>query len=84
MTAVRDGLPAGLPDARAHCLASGWIAQRCSRVEAYLAALGKEVRDLFDGGDAQWSDWRADRAGLRCAKQGQGADLAACCAMQGY
>lgn len=84
MTAVRRSLPAELTDARAHCLASGWIAQRCSRVEAYLAAVGKELRDLFGAGDAQWSDWRADRAGLRCARQAPNADLAGCCAAQGY
>ncbi len=83
MRAVRGELPAGLPDARAHCLASALIARRCSPIEAQLAGLGKEFSDLFTRGDASWSDWRADRAGVACASSGL-ADLDACCARRGY
>jgi len=82
---VKDKLPARSPDKRAHCLAAGLIARYCSRSEAYIAGAGKEVRDMFTGGDAEWADWRADRAGIRCALHA--ADdpaLAACCTGSGY
>jgi uncharacterized protein YecT (DUF1311 family) len=62
MVAVRNALPKGITDQRAHCLAAGRIAQRCSVGEADLAGVGKEVRDVFTGGDASWADWKADRA----------------------
>lgn len=80
MRVVRDGLPAGLPDKRAHCEASALIAQRCSVLEAYLAGIGKELRDALGFGDPEWSDWQADRAGVGCAKQN---DVAACCTQRG-
>jgi hypothetical protein len=60
-------LPSGLSDKRAHCIAGGLIARFCSPTEARLAGLGKEVRDAFGPGDADWSDWQATRAGVRCA-----------------
>lgn len=84
MAAVRDTLPSALPDKRAHCMAAGLIAQRCSRTEAYLASIGKELRDALGFGDAEWNDWRADRAGLRCAKRVEANALADCCAAAGY
>ena len=56
MKAVRDALPAGLDNKRAHCLADGGIAERCSVWEANLAGIGKEVRDAFSSGDASWAD----------------------------
>lgn len=75
----------GLTGARAHCLASALIARYCSVTEAYLAGLGKESRDLVTAGDAQWTDWRADRAGVGCARRGRSDDeLAQCCAGHGY
>lgn len=83
MTAVRDALPAGLTDRAAHCQAAGSIAQRCSVIEARLAGIGKEVRDLFTGGDASWNDWRSDRAGIRCAAHANGRSLAECCRASG-
>lgn len=74
-------VPAGLSDKRTHCMAAGMIARYCSVPEAYLAAVGKEIRDLFTpGGDAQWSDLRADSAGIRCAAaENSDAGLATCC-----
>ncbi len=66
MRAALAQLPAGLPEARAHCIASALIARRCSAIEAQLAGTGKELRDLFTRGDASWDDWRADRAGIAC------------------
>lgn len=85
MVAVRDSLPGGLPDKRAHCLTSAAIAQRCSVAEAYVAGAGKEVRDLFTGGDAEWADWRADRAGIACAKQSKNTEVVSmCCLEHGY
>ena len=85
MVAVRDTLPKGTSDKRAHCLAAGGIAERCSVIEADLAGLGKELRDVFGHGDPSWADWEADRAGIRCQKAGQGdGKLAACCERAGY
>lgn len=82
---VQDKLPSGLPDPRAHCLASGLIARYCSGSEAYLAGAGKELRDLLGDGDAEWADWRADRAGIDCARSASNDDaLATCCADRGY
>ena len=45
-----------------------------------MAGIGKELRDLFTGGDAEWGDLRADWKGIRCARQASddGA-LNACC-----
>ena len=85
MVAVRDRLPHDIPDKRAHCLAAGGIARYCSPMEAYIAGAGKEITDIFDGGDPEWADWRADRAGIACAHRStDGAALAACCAAAGY
>jgi hypothetical protein len=67
---VMEKVPAGLADKRAHCVAAAMIARYCSRPEAVMASLGKEVKDLFGRGDAEWADLRADREGLRCAKGG--------------
>jgi hypothetical protein len=81
MAAVRANLPTGISDKRAHCLAAGGIAQRCSAFEARIAGVGKEIRDVFTGGDPAWADWRADKAGIACAKRSRDSDeLAACCA----
>ena len=85
MARVRSELPEGIPDGRAHCLAAGGIARRCSVLEADIAGVGKEMQDLFTGGDASWDDWKADRAGIRCAQQVEdGAALDQCCAAAGY
>lgn len=84
MAAVRDSLPATLPDKRAHCLAASLIAQRCSRIEAYMASIGKELSDALGSGDPEWADWQADRAGLRCAQRAEGEALTACCESEGY
>ena len=85
MKVVRDALPPDLPDKRAHCLAAGGIARQCSVVEAGMAGIGKEFLDIFTHGDPSWADWRADRAGIRCARQrGPDGTLAACCQAAGY
>lgn len=82
---MQDKLPANLPDSRAHCLASGLIARYCSNSEAYMAGAGKELRDLFGPGDAEWRDWRADRAGIGCARRAKDdTELASCCSDRGY
>jgi hypothetical protein len=67
MVAERDALPQGMPDDQKHCIASGLIARHCSVTEAHLAGIGKEVQDLFTGGDASWADWQMDRKGMGCA-----------------
>jgi hypothetical protein len=80
---VRDLLPPQLPDKQAHCLAAGLIARVCSRPEAYLASYGKEFTDIFDGGDPEIGDIRADLMGIRCESHSAGtADLAQCCAAE--
>jgi hypothetical protein len=82
---VRQKVPAKAPDKRQHCLAAGLIARYCSGTEAYMAGAGKEIRDLFGGGDAEWGDWRADRVGIACARSADDDDaLASCCEQRGY
>jgi hypothetical protein len=77
---LKQKLPSKLPDKRAHCLASGLIARYCSLPEAYMAGIGKEVRDLFTGGDVEWADWRADRVGIACARRAaDDTAVTACC-----
>ena len=68
MVAERDSLPADMPDEQKHCVASGLIARHCSISEANMAGLGKELQDLFTGGDASWADWKMDRKGMSCAR----------------
>lgn len=82
---VQQKLPADLPDKRAHCLAAGLIARYCSVGEAYLSGAAKELRDLLGSGDAEWSDWSADREGVDCARSAASDDeLASCCSERGY
>lgn len=78
---LADKVPAGLKDKQTHCIAAGMIARYCSKPEAYLAGVGKEVRDAFTThGDAEWADLRADTAGIRCAKSSaDDASLLSCC-----
>jgi hypothetical protein len=57
----------------------------CNLSEAYLAGAGKELRDLLGAGDAEWTDWQADRAGVDCARHAQDdSGIADCCAERGY
>jgi hypothetical protein len=80
---VRDKLPQPLPDKQAHCLAAGLIARYCSRPEAYIAGYGKEFTDIFDGGDPEIGDIKADLMGIRCASGATTThDLASCCATE--
>jgi hypothetical protein len=73
-------LPPSLPDDKAHCVASGLIARYCSIPESYLAGIGKEVRDLFGPGDAEWRDLKSDWAGVDCARRADGdGALEECC-----
>ena len=78
--AVSRAVPEGIPDKRAHCLATASIARNCSAAEAYGAGIAKELMDLFSAGDAEWGDLRADAAGVRCARTASGEpDVDACC-----
>jgi hypothetical protein len=78
--AIAQTGPAPSSDRLLHCMAAGSIALRCSAGEAYLLSLAKELRDLVTDGDAQWRDWQADRAGVRCARHsGSQAELRSCC-----
>jgi len=79
--ALRDRLPAHLPDKQTHCRATALIAARCSVSEAYAAGIVKELKDLLGPGDAEWGDLRADWAGVRCARAATSDEAAAqCCA----
>jgi hypothetical protein len=81
MVAERDALPAGLSDDQKHCVASGLIARHCSVSEANMAGLGKELQDLFTGGDASWADWKMDRVGMSCAHDAPSDEaVVQCCA----
>jgi hypothetical protein len=81
---VDEKLPAGLESAQAHCLAAGLIARYCSRGEAWMASIGKELQDTVGSGDADWRDLEAGRRGLRCARDvGTDRALRECCAGTG-
>jgi hypothetical protein len=68
-------------DVDAHCIAAGLIALRCSKAEAWLAGVGKELGDLFGRGDAEWRDLQADARGIRCALSAtDDAEFFDCCA----
>lgn len=84
MRAVRAQLPTGLSDKRLHCLAAAQIVRQCSLAEAYLAGIGKELGDLFNAGDVEWADWRADRVGMQCGRAQDVVTIDDCCAAKGY
>lgn len=68
-------------DTEAHCIAAGLIAWYCSSTEAWMGGYGKELRDLFSRGDAQWRDLKSARRGIRCARLATTQlDLVECCA----
>lgn len=80
MQAVTHSLPMELSDEQKHCVAAGMIARRCSRVEAAMAGIGKELKDVVTVGDASWADLRSDRKGMRCAREALNEDsLVSCC-----
>jgi hypothetical protein len=76
---LEQKLSPDLSDADAHCVASGLIARYCSFTEAYLAGASKELRDLLGAGDAEWRDWRADRAGIACARSAESDEVVVQC-----
>src|SRR5688572_19239926 len=79
--ALHDRLPNHLSDSQTHCRATALIAAHCSVSEAYLVGILKETQDLLGPGNAQWSDLRADWAGVRCARAARNdADALQCCA----
>ena len=81
MQRVREEkLPVGLNDEMKHCVAAGLVARYCSRSEAWMASIGKEVEDVFGPGDAEWRDLVADRHGRTCARAASSdAELRQCC-----
>jgi hypothetical protein len=82
---IREKVSEDLPEKRVHCLAAGLIARYCSITEAYMAGAGKELGDLIGRGDAEWEDWRADRAGIVCARAATNdVQVEECCARGGY
>jgi hypothetical protein len=84
-TVVREKVPVDAADKHRHCIAAGLIARYCSVSEAYLAGSAKELSDLLGPGDAEWSDWQADRAGIGCARaSARDEDVASCCSTAGF
>lgn len=88
---LREHLPDNLDrtadDAQLHCAAAGLIARYCSVTEATIASYGKELKDLFGAGDAQWGDLESDRRGVRCARGASDTgELLKCCGLraEGY
>jgi len=81
MQRVRDEkLPVGMSDEMKHCVAAGLIARYCSRTEAWMASVGKEIEYVFGPGDAQWADIQADRSGMTCARAASSDEqLRECC-----
>jgi hypothetical protein len=80
-SAIEEYEPDPQADAQSHCVAAGLIALHCSTGEAWLASIGKELRDLVGSGDAQWRDLKADARGIRCAQSATAhSTLATCCA----
>jgi hypothetical protein len=74
-----------MTDKRKHCTGAASIARVCSVGEARLAAWGKEFTDIFDGGDPDVEDLRADDAGIECAQRDPDpARVLECCAAAGY
>lgn len=85
--ALRAHLPAQLDqkadDSQLHCAAAGLIARYCSVTEATIASYGKELKDLFGAGDAQWRDLESDHRGIRCARGASNTgELLKCCGLQ--
>ena len=82
MQHVRDEkIPPGLDDDMKHCMAAGLIARYCSRSEAWMASYGKELKDFFGPGDAQWRDLQRDKRGMKCAREAKSdEDVQQCCA----
>jgi hypothetical protein len=83
--AVAEVVTDAMTDKRKHCTGAASIARLCSVGEARLASYGKEFTDIFDGGDPDVADLRADRAGIECAKaHPDSAQIADCCTAAGY
>ena len=80
--AIKDRLPASLPDSEKHCVAAALIARRCSVTEATLASVGKELQDLLGSGDAEWRDLGSDRRGIDCARASASDDAVLACCLQ--
>lgn len=73
-------VPQEWSDDRKHCVVSGLMARQCSATEARFAGWGKEVRDLFGGGDASRADLAANARGRECARSANNdGDIMRCC-----
>ena len=80
--AIKDQQLESIPDWQAHCIAAGLIALHCSVTEAGMASVGKELKDLFGHGDAEWRDLESDSRGVRCARgSSSDAQLRSCCTL---
>ncbi|HEY4366329.1 MAG TPA: hypothetical protein VGN07_03785 [Steroidobacteraceae bacterium] len=78
--AIKDQQLESIPDWQAHCIAAGLIARHCSVTEAGMASVGKELKDLFGHGDAEWRDLQSDRRGIGCARTAAtDTELRSCC-----
>jgi RHS repeat-associated protein len=51
-----------------HCVVSCYIDVTCDKTTAQAAGIGKEIKDIFGPGNAEWADWQADKEGIRCGE----------------
>ena len=61
-----------------HCALSCILAIQCGPAESWVMGVGKEIADLFDGGDPDVKDLRADHIGIQMVRRGYARDLQAC------
>ena len=67
----RSKFPPKTNDKYKHCVVSCYISDECGHFAAALAGIGKEVKDMFGPGNAEWADWKADVSGMDCSKNKQ-------------
>ncbi len=73
---VKEKVPLICPTSDSTASPAVCIARYCSGSEAYMAGAGKELKICLARGDAEWGDWRADRAGIACARSADDDDAA--------
>ena len=65
-------------DKNRHCAISCIMAVKCNDNETLLAGFMKEVKDVFGPGNAEWADYRADKAGINLVKSGRARRVSEC------
>jgi RHS repeat-associated protein len=65
---VTKGFGPGDNDKYKHCVVSCYIDVTCNYATAVAAGIGKEIKDMWGPGNAEWADWQADREGIKCGE----------------